>query len=271
MPVSVYDSGASWNPEGDLIMSETQMLSDTVSRDTQQLWQEFSDQLRAFIARRVNSAADAEDILQEVFLRVHQHAGGVHHSDRLTSWLFQVTRNAIIDYYRSPIRREQPESVTARGNGESIEAVMPAVEIDLPESPAHEELARCVRPMLEQLPLHYREALELVDLTGLTQTEAAARRGLSVSGMKSRVQRGRQALKDVLVDCCPVQLDTGGRIVEVDQPAATCSLCAGSGEVAMPAEDRDRLRGGCCAGPAPGVGEARTPDVDRRFTGALQA
>lgn len=251
-------------------MAETQMLSDTVSRDTQQLWREFSDRLQAFIARRVNSAADAEDILQEVFLRVHQHAGGVHSSDRLTSWLFQVTSNAIIDYYRSPVRREQPESVTVRGNGESIEAVMPAVEIDLLEPPAHEELARCLRPMMEQLPLHYREALELVDLTGLTQTEAAARRGLSVSGMKSRVQRGRRALKESLVACCPVRLDTGGRIVEHDQPEAACSTCAGSGEVAMLAEDQGRPRGGCCAGSTPRVGEARTPDVDRRFSGAFQ-
>lgn len=252
-------------------MSETQMLSDTASRDTQQLWQEFSDRLRAFIARRVDSAADADDILQEVFLRVHQHADGVHRSDRLTSWLFQVTRNAIIDYYRSPARRERPESVIGTEIREWADTATPEAEIDLVEPPAHEELARCLRPMMEQLPLHYREALELVDLVGLTQTEAAARRGLSVSGMKSRVQRGRQALKDVLVDCCPVQLDTGGRIIEVDQPAASCSTCAGSDEVAMPAEDRDHPRGGCCAGTTPGVGEVRAPNVDRRFAGAFQS
>ena len=53
---------------------------------------------------------EAEEILQEVFLRIHRYAGGVNQSDRLTSWLFQVTRNAIADYYRAPARREHPES-----------------------------------------------------------------------------------------------------------------------------------------------------------------
>src|SRR5215203_7546113 len=78
--------------------------------DTQQIWSEFSDRLRTFIARRVDSEADADDILQDVFLRIHRRAGTVKRHERLVSWLFQVTRNAIIDYYREPVRRrELPE------------------------------------------------------------------------------------------------------------------------------------------------------------------
>src|SRR5918994_7303086 len=75
--------------------------------DTQQIWTEFGDRLRAFIARRVDSEADADDILQDVFLRIHRHAATVERSERLVSWLFQVTRNAIADYYRAPGRRRE--------------------------------------------------------------------------------------------------------------------------------------------------------------------
>src|ERR671910_3491358 len=75
--------------------------------DTQQIWSEFGDRLRAFIARRVDSDADADDILQDVFLRIHRHASTVERRERLVSWLFQVTRNAIVDYYREPVRRRE--------------------------------------------------------------------------------------------------------------------------------------------------------------------
>ena len=233
------------------------MISGSSTTDTQQLWQEFGAPLRAFITRRVGSAADAEDILQDVFLRIHQHAAGVHRSERLTSWLFQVTRNAIADYYRAPARREQSESVTGTATLDWPETTTSAAEIDLDPAHVREELASCLRPMIERLPPHYREAVALVDLTGVTQVQAAARLGLSVSGMKSRVQRGRQALKDLLVDCCPVQLDPGGRIVDYDQPGPACTSCSGSREVATLVEDQSSHHGRCCAPPAATVGDPR--------------
>jgi RNA polymerase sigma-70 factor (ECF subfamily) len=231
------------------------MISGSSTTDTQQLWQEFGAPLRAFITRRVGSAADVEDILQDVFLRIHQHAAGVQRSERLTSWLYQVTRNAIVDYYRAPARREQPESVTGAATLDWTKAMAPAAEIALDPVHVREELASCLRPMIERLPPHYREAVALVDLTGLTQVEAASRLGLSVSGMKSRVQRGRQSLKRVLVECCPVQLDTGGRIVDYNQAGPACTSCSGSREVATPVEDQSSHHGRCCAPPSATVGD----------------
>jgi RNA polymerase sigma-70 factor, ECF subfamily len=82
-------------------------LNETQRSDTQQIWVEFGDRLRAFITRRVESDADADDILQDVFLRIHRHVETVERRERLVSWLFQVTRNAIVDYYRAPVRRRE--------------------------------------------------------------------------------------------------------------------------------------------------------------------
>jgi RNA polymerase sigma-70 factor (ECF subfamily) len=237
------------------------MTNETPISDTQQIWQEYGDRLRAFIGRRVTSTADADDILQEVFLRVHQHAGGLRQRDRLTSWLFQITRNAITDYYRAPVRRELPASVADPATLEQREVATSPVETDLDAEQVCDELAGCVRPMVERLSPHYREAVALVDLTGLSQVQAASRLGLSVSGMKSRVQRGRQSLKGALVACCPVQLDPGGRIVEYERPGAGCPTCASSSAAVTPVAERDSHGGQCCAPAVPTTVEVRWLDA----------
>src|SRR5688500_15375524 len=190
------------------------MVSTTQGSDTQQIWSEFGDRLRAFIARRVDGEADANDILQEVFLRIHRHAGSVEHSERLVSWLFQVTRNAIADYYRAPGRRRELPGGAPYDLERGEEHAMSRVEgfDDSPET--RRELAACLGPMLAQLPPLYRDAVRLEDLEGLPQQKAAVRAGITVSGMKSRVQRGRQALKDIMQDCCQFERDAGGRVTD---------------------------------------------------------
>ena len=238
------------------------MVSATQGSDTQQIWAEFGDRLRAFIARRVDSDADADDILQDVFLRIHRHAGTVKRLERLVSWLFQVTRNAIADYYREPVRRrELPAGATPDVEAAWHHARDRVDDSDVASPVVRRELVACLGPMIAQLPPLYREAIRVVDLEGLPQQEAAARSGITVSGMKSRVQRGRRALKTILVECCPVHLDAGGRIVDYDRPGADCTTCAGSGEVAVLVEDPGNVPGRCCTPPVPRVGEIRALDV----------
>ena len=203
------------------------MVGATPIGETQQIWAEFSDRLRAFIARRVESQADAEDILQDVFLRIHRSAGTVERRERLVSWLFQVTRNAIVDYYRAPPRRrERLAGAPSDLERESRHAWDELVEPNGDAAATGRELAACLRPMVSRLPPLYRDALRLVDLEGMPQHEAAARAGISVSGMKSRVQRGRQALKVVLEDCCRIELDAGGRVIDYEPLGSGCGPCA---------------------------------------------
>lgn len=203
------------------------MLSATPASDTQQIWSDFGHRLRAFIARRVDNPADAEDILQDVFLRIHRHAGAVERSERLVSWLFQVTRNAIVDYYRSPERRRELLSGANFDVQDGPPEAIRAITENDSESPATWlELAACLGPMVARLPSPYREAVTLVDLKGLPHKEAADRSGLSVSGMKSRVQRGRLALKDLLHDCCQIERDAGGHVSDYQPRGSGCGPCA---------------------------------------------
>jgi RNA polymerase sigma-70 factor (ECF subfamily) len=200
--------------------------------DTERLWAEFAGRLRAFIARRVGDAADADDILQEVFLRLHQHRGAVGEGDRLVAWLFRVARNAIADHHRAPARRrELAGPVAPRLADRPAEGADPALALalDRTAAQARREVATCLAPLVERLPRAYGEAVRLVELDGLTQPAAAARVNLSVSGMKSRVQRGRRALKDLLQGCCRVQVDRAGRVTDYEPGAAGCCQCACGG------------------------------------------
>ena len=157
--------------------------------DTELLWRELRDRLHAFIARRVDNPADVEDLLQEVFLRIHQHLSTVRDTGRLTPWIFQLTRNAITDYYRAAPRwHEIPGNVPHDGElGKGEREVDLSLNSD--EHPSHNhELVPCLTPLIERLPEHYREAVLLVELEGLPQRELSERLAVSLSGAKSRVQ-----------------------------------------------------------------------------------
>jgi RNA polymerase sigma-70 factor (ECF subfamily) len=172
----------------------------SVALDAEAIWQEFHEGLLGFINRRVRSSETAEDILQEVMLRIHRQAAGIERAEAVGAWVHAIARNAIADHYRSAsVRRELATgSEINPGAGGEPE----------PETPdARGELAACVGPLLKRLPPIYREALTLTELEALTQAEAAVRIGLSSSGMKSRVQRARRQLKQVLLQCCEVELD----------------------------------------------------------------
>jgi RNA polymerase sigma-70 factor (ECF subfamily) len=188
---------------------------------TEELWQGMHDGLRTFIAKRVSDQSHAEDVLQEVFVRVHRQLDSVNEPRRIISWIYQVTRNAIIDYYRKPGQRyEVPAGLSA-----DIEAFGGQLQDE--SGDAGSELAGCLRPMIERLPSAYREAVRLVELEGLKQQTAARQLGLSLSGMKSRVQRGRKQLKQMLDECCVIQLDRRGRVTDFEVREAGCDPCRG--------------------------------------------
>ena len=172
---------------------------------TEAVWREFQERLRAFVSRRVKRPADVEDILQEVFVHIHRKFETVKQRASLPAWMFQITRNAIADHYRRASR------VKAEGLEEGLEPATPPETDDL--RPLN-EISKCVEPMVAALADHYRDALLLTNLQGMTQQEAAVQIGLSLSGMKSRVQRARQQLKKMLLECCRVELDRRGGIAD---------------------------------------------------------
>ena len=184
-----------------------------MANTTSSMWEQLHEGLRAFIAKRTNNAAETDDLLQEVFLRVHDHIDRLKDPDRMVSWVFQITRNAIIDYYRSPERKRELPAGLATAIKEDKQVL--GVEED--DNEAKYELSHCLRPMIDRLSADYREAIRLVELEGLTHQEAATKLGISVPGMKSRVQRGRQQLRKMLNECCLIELDRRRGVVEFEE------------------------------------------------------
>lgn len=182
--------------------------------DSEAIWRAFHDRLLAFIGRRVRSPEVAEDVLQEVMLRIHRHADELEQVDAVGAWAYRIARNAITDHYR----RASNHREFLAGLDVDPEAIEP--EADAPDIRA--ELADCISPLVDQLPASYREALMLCEFEGLSQAEAATRVDLTVSGMKSRVQRARRQLKQVLLQCCDVELDTRSGIAGYRRRNSSC-------------------------------------------------
>ncbi|HEX5781539.1 MAG TPA: RNA polymerase sigma factor SigZ [Solirubrobacteraceae bacterium] len=183
--------------------------------DAARVFEEFHDSLLAFIARRVRDRDTAEDILQDVMLRIHRHAGELEHATAVGAWVYQIARNAITDHYRrAAVRPEQPAGIELDGDE--------AVEPEPDENAARTEIAACLRPFLDELPAQHREALVLTELGELSQADAARQLGVSPSGMKSRVQRGRAQLRDMLVACCQIDLDRRARVTSYEPHSSSC-------------------------------------------------
>jgi len=185
------------------------------SQGPHQVWADVHDRLRAFVGRRVSDPHAAEDVAQEVLLRLHRNIERLRHEDRLDAFAYEIARNAITDHYRAKARgREVPSppiSLAAR-----IEAA-PNYEEPTEDPDGRQQLARCLEPLAQRLPQPYREALMLTDLGDLSQVQAARLTGLSVPGMKARVQRARAQLRELLTECCEVALDARRQIAEVQR------------------------------------------------------
>lgn len=175
------------------------MTSDVIS--TEQIWKQLSTKLRLFFLKRVSNEQAAEDLLQETFLRIHRRLGDVDDEKRLTSWVFQIARNLVVDHYRA--------------KGKSLEVSMSHDPEATPEEEENlNELVSSWFPkMISLLPEGYREAVELYELEKVPQQEIADRLSISLSGAKSRVQRGREKLKSILFDCCTFEKDVHGNII----------------------------------------------------------
>ena len=180
------------------------------------LWERYSRRLLAFIRSRVWDDADAEDILQQVFIRVHHNLCCQPDSEwgKPESWIYQIARNLIIDHYRR--RRETveiPDSLPADPDVDELVRLEPEPEV---------VLALSLQEMINDLPEPYRQALLLTEYHGLSQKQLAESLGISLSGAKSRVQRARDRLRDMLLQCCHFEFDRRGRILDYCERCCCC-------------------------------------------------
>jgi len=182
---------------------------------TQEAWAGFEARLRAYVSRRVDPAW-SDDVVGDILLRLVRHRDGLEAAANPLAWMHRVAANAVADHHR---RRSAEKRALALVETEATEAPPP----EAPETNrAAAEMARCLVPFIRALPKAYGEALMLTEIEGLTQTAAARRLGLSPSGMKSRVQRGRAKLRQALLRCCDIRVDRRGGVLDYAPRARGC-------------------------------------------------
>lgn len=161
---------------------------------------EYEAKLRGFVMKRVRDKDEANDILQQLYVKLYRHCEQLQDVRNMNAWLYQITRNAVYDYYR-----EQGRSIPIEDESKLEEQFNQEVEPHATES--------LVLPLINMLPPEYAEPLRLSEIEGISQKEIAERLGMSYSGAKSRVQRGREKLKELFVECCHLELNRKGALV----------------------------------------------------------
>lgn len=166
------------------------------------IWNDFHKELEGFIFSRVKEREIANDILQDVFIKIQNNIGTLKDETKLSSWIYQITRNAINDYFRKFKPQIEISDYNAMNEQEPLN---------------NRELEHCLTPFINQLDDKYKEAIILTEFNGLTQKQLAQKLNISYSGAKSRVQRARGYLKNLFTDCCAIQSDKYGNIVNFEQ------------------------------------------------------
>lgn len=168
------------------------------------IYTQFHQSLLSFVRSRIRSKEDAEDILQNIFIKISTRVNELSEEEKLRSWIFAITRNAIIDYYRANANRKY-----IAVDNEMEENILDEVEVD-----ATKGLDQCMSSMIALLPEAYRDIIIDAELNGVKQKDLAEKYGMTYSSMRSRVQRGRERLKQLFYNCCDIKTDGLGNILE---------------------------------------------------------
>lgn len=182
------------------------------------IYKQFHNDLLGYVKSKVRSKEDAEDILQNVFIKISSGVDKLSEEVKLKSWIFTITRNAIIDYYRVTASKKKftvPEEIDEN--------------IPVGDDPDPTKgLDQCLNSMISLLPDEYRDIIVDAEIKGIRQKDLAERYGMAYPSMRSRIQRGRERLKKLFYNCCHIETDRHGNILAAQAKAdcdGPCNSC----------------------------------------------
>jgi RNA polymerase sigma-70 factor (ECF subfamily) len=169
-------------------------------------WKTLQRELRGFILKRVKDKAIADDLVQDVFLKVHGSIDKLKNTEKLTAWIYQITRNTVNDHFRKKSKHIVVDEIDWKSDSNDL----------------NECVASCLRDLVHTLPEKYKEAFQLAELEDLSQLELSQRLGISYSGAKSRVQRARTMLKQKMDELLVVKTDSYGNVIVCEDRNPFC-------------------------------------------------
>lgn len=171
-----------------------------MDRQIQDIWADLHQELKKFIFNKVRDIDTSQDILQDVFLKIQSNIHTLDDCSKLTSWVYQITRNAVTDHFRKT----------------HLNVSIPDFDIAEQEyeEPLYQSLSNCINLKINKLSKKYKQAIILTTFEGYTQIKLAEELGITYSGAKTRVQRARENLKRLITECDNVETNNKGNIID---------------------------------------------------------
>jgi RNA polymerase sigma-70 factor, ECF subfamily len=182
-----------------------------MTKDITTIWADFHKELKAFILNKLRNSADTDDVLQDVFIKIIRNSDKVNQSENLRHYLYSIVRNTIYDHFK------KQKTVFDKAKEMDVFTEEEAQNLNTTVAEC------CIRPLIDKLPHHYREALLITEFQDISQKELAEKLDISYSGAKSRVQRGKEKLKGLILECCPYKSDVYGNIIDSEGGTSGCS------------------------------------------------
>lgn len=182
-----------------------------MTADITRIWNDFHKELKGYIANVVKNQTDADDILQDLFIKIIQNNEKVNQSNNLRQYIYGMVRNAIGDYFRIKQRSNNDTEISVALTDEDKQSLNATIAVC------------CIKPFINQLPEKYKVALLLTEFQDVSQKDLAKKLNISYSGAKSRVQRGKEKLKEMILNCCAYQSDVYGNLMEAERKNCNCT------------------------------------------------
>ncbi len=174
------------------------------------VWLEYHLEINRFVLSKIKDKDEVNDIMQDIFIKMYSNLNKLKDEEKIRSWLYQIARNTIHDYFRKQKLSSNSEEHVLSSDSENRNI--------------NEKFSACVQPHINKLPSIYKEALIKVELQNCSQLQLARELNISYSALKSRVQRGRELLKSYFKACCNISTDKYGNILEAEEKHK-CSMC----------------------------------------------
>jgi RNA polymerase sigma factor (sigma-70 family) len=149
-------------------------------------------QFLAFLERRIGNRVLAEDILQDAFARGIERQSEIRNEESAVAWFYRMLRNAVVDHHR----RQGAAHRALESFGNEVE-----LHVE-PETDLRDAICQCVTRLSNTLKPEYREALERIEVQGISVKDFAAEQGISASNAAVRVFRARDALRKQVTASC---------------------------------------------------------------------
>ncbi|WP_305830881.1 RNA polymerase sigma factor SigZ [Photobacterium leiognathi] len=182
----------------------------------EQIWSAYQSKLKGYLHNNIANPDDVDDLLQDILIKTHHKLPTLNDESKIKSWLFQIARNTIIDFYRrQQVEREHQDSQeNSLWNEEQEQSIL-------------QQLSECMSPFINALPEAEAQLLTAIEINGMSQKDYAEQTGIKYSTLKSQVQKSRKSLHQLFNTCCTFSVDSQGNLMDyqpkVHRPSCKCS------------------------------------------------